>query len=614
VTGSNISSVLTDDPGVAGSANPTNVVITLAAPTSPTISSTNICSGQSVTLGAISSIGTLNWWTASSGGTSVASGTPYSPININTAISYYASNIVGGCESARTLAGSVSIKPLPSATITATPTSICKNSTLNLSAPSGATTYSWAGNGIVTANANATTAVPNAAGTQTYSLTVTGSNSCTNSSTTDVIVNNLPTPIIAGATTGCEAISLLASGGVNYAWSGGATPATANNVVASSGAYTVTVTDGNNCNGTTSTTVTINPITFEGINLDPVTSKPIPQTSTYNLDGSNEHMYMGTDCNIIGKVMPFGASPAMGNTISKVWYEPTQPANFVRRHHEITPSANASTSTGKVKLYFTQQDFNYFNAVNAVKLPTGSGDATGISNILIEKLGGTSSDGSGLPNKYSGSTATINPDDTDIVWNATYSRWEITFSVDGFSGFFVKTQSALLPVELLSFKGQYTEGGNFLTWKTASENNNKGFEIERSVDGQLFTKIGWLEGHGNSNILNSYSYLDKNPPQSINYYRLKQLDNSDKSTYSNVISLANEKIFTLKVYPNPANDVLSLSINQTGEYPYSITDMLGQIVKKGVIGEQSNINISTLSPGTYFLKCNETFVKFVKNK
>ncbi len=91
------------------------------------------------------------------------------------------------------------------------------------------------------------------------------------------------------------------------------------------------------------------------------------------------------------------------------------------------------------------------------------------------------------------------------------------------------------------------------------------------------------------------------------------MDNSDKSTYSNVISLANEKIFTLKVYPNPANDVLSLSINQAGEYPYSITDMLGQIVKKGVIGAQSNINISTLSPGTYFLKCNDRFVKFVKN-
>ncbi len=71
--------------------------------------------------------------------------------------------------------------------------------------------------------------------------------------------------------------------------------------------------------------------------------------------------------------------------------------------------------------------------------PTGPGDVAGISNLRITQNHGTS--GSGIPGTYTGTKELIDPADASIVWNATASRWEITFTVTGFSGFFVHTGS-----------------------------------------------------------------------------------------------------------------------------------------------------------------------------
>jgi hypothetical protein len=67
-------------------------------------------------------------------------------------------------------------------------------------------------------------------------------------------------------------------------------------------------------------------------------------------------------------------------------------------------------------------------------LPTGTADATGKANLRIEKRTGTSSDGTGNINTY-GTASTIDPADADIIWNATTTRWEVSFDVTGFSGF-----------------------------------------------------------------------------------------------------------------------------------------------------------------------------------
>jgi hypothetical protein len=96
-----------------------------------------------------------------------------------------------------------------------------------------------------------------------------------------------------------------------------------------------------------------------------------------------------------------------------------------------------------------------------------------------------------------------------------------------------------LPIELLSFRGTTDNVKNYLYWKTASEINNDYFTLERSFDGIYFEPLTRVEGVGNSTQLINYSYIDDNPENIINYYRLKQTDYNGNSSYSNIISINN---------------------------------------------------------------------------
>lgn len=172
-------------------------------------------------------------------------------------------------------------------------------------------------------------------------------------------------------------------------------------------------------------------------------------------------------CRIIATLLPTGTTNAVAGTVTaKVWNETTQPAFFVKRHYEITPTANASNATGKVTLYFTQQEFTDFNALNAVKLPIDAADAANNkANLLIEKQTGVSSNGTGLPISYptTNTPVTINPADADIFYNSLYSRWEVSFNVTGFGGFFVKTTIAALPnIYTFNGNGNWGDASNWL--------------------------------------------------------------------------------------------------------------------------------------------------------
>jgi Mycoplasma protein of unknown function, DUF285/Bacterial Ig-like domain (group 3) len=172
-------------------------------------------------------------------------------------------------------------------------------------------------------------------------------------------------------------------------------------------------------------------------------------------------------------VNPVAPNAISGNTTAKVWIETTQSTQFVKRHYEITPVANATTATGKVTLYFTQQEFTDFNAVNVSKLPTGPTDAAGIGNLIIEKLPGSSSNGTGLPNTYTGTPVTINPADADIVWNAGASRWEVSFDITGFGGFFVKSVTSPPTITASAISGAFSAcAGTASTTQTFTVSGN----------------------------------------------------------------------------------------------------------------------------------------------
>lgn len=141
-----------------------------------------------------------------------------------------------------------------------------------------------------------------------------------------------------------------------------------------------------------------------------------------------------------------------------------------------------------------------------------------------------------------------------------------------------------LPVDFLYFKGKTEHNYHVLDWATATETNNKKFEIERSSDGNYFEKIGEMAGEGNSRFVKNYQFIDEAPLKGINYYRLKQIDFDGNYEYSNSISLLYSQFGTEEItaifYPNPIqNQQLNIRLSNAPEDiqpTLLITDMLGR--------------------------------------
>jgi Concanavalin A-like lectin/glucanases superfamily/Secretion system C-terminal sorting domain len=184
--------------------------------------------------------------------------------------------------------------------------------------------------------------------------------------------------------------------------------------------------------------------------------------------------------------------------------------------------------------------------------------------------------------------------------------------VNAFSPFVVANQNAL-PIELLDFKGTPQYNGNLLTWTTASEVNNKGFNVERIMANGQWGTLDFVKSTSSrlqtSTTLNAtYDFTD-NQPLSVSYYRLRQMDNDGKETLSKVISVSTKGNGKLTVYPNPVSNVLTVEVERKG-MPFYITNLLGQQVLSGKATPQ--LDVSALPKGAYFLRIGTEQVKFVK--
>jgi hypothetical protein len=206
------------------------------------------------------------------------------------------------------------------------------------------------------------------------------------------------------------------------------------------------------------------------------------------------------------------------------------------------------------------------------------------------------------PTGHSGTTHSI----TRLAWS-TYSPFAVF-------------AQASLPVELVSFTGKAQQGKALLTWATASEKNNEGFDVEKSFDGKNFDKIGFVKGNGNSTVAQNYNFIDFNFTQNA-YYRLKQVDFDGASDYSNTIALnteggKNKSIF--KSYPNPVSDILTVETSVAETSQLEIIDAVGRVVFKQNV-ESGNYQISTTSfvKGLYIVRLSNkndvSIQKIIKN-
>ncbi|QRR03410.1 T9SS type A sorting domain-containing protein [Dyadobacter sandarakinus] len=155
-----------------------------------------------------------------------------------------------------------------------------------------------------------------------------------------------------------------------------------------------------------------------------------------------------------------------------------------------------------------------------------------------------------------------------------------------------------LPVTLVSFSGRESPSGNLLTWHTAAELDNAGFDIERSRDAKIFEKIGFVDGNGDSEENHHYRYLDQDP-SGTTYYRLKQLDHDGSFQYSGTVSVKNAG-YGLSIYPNPASSVVTIS-GHTDTHAVGIYHSNGTAVARKALSSKKTFDISGLPAGLYTL-------------
>ncbi|MBL0309821.1 MAG: T9SS type A sorting domain-containing protein [Bacteroidetes bacterium] len=164
-----------------------------------------------------------------------------------------------------------------------------------------------------------------------------------------------------------------------------------------------------------------------------------------------------------------------------------------------------------------------------------------------------------------------------------------------------------LPVEMLYFTAEAQ--GKYLIrldWATALEVNNRGFEIQRSTDGINFIDIGWVDGHNNSTITNTYTHDDHPYEKTRYYYRLKQIDNNGNFEYSKIAEakLSEDGESNFRLYPNPTTSNLVLEVdNPKDEISLALFDINGRMVYDNIytveengVMKTININVGGLVP------------------
>jgi PQQ-dependent dehydrogenase (s-GDH family) len=305
--------------------------------------------------------------------------------------------------------------------------------------------------------------------------------------------------------------------------------------------------------------------------------------TTITIDNSNNTIWVpitGPDGNIMAEIKANGNN--LG-TVTSSFYTNSGPVRenskrrlYLDRNMTITPQVQPNPATPvSIRLYITAGE------LNAIKAATNSQGASSlvssISNLSIYK----NSDACG-PTWVNVSTPTVI---TPLYAEAHgTSGYVLQADISSFSSFyFANTNAITLPLNLLTFKGQWQENNALLQWETSNEVNTSHFIIERSTDGRNFTAIGKTEAAGNSNG-QKYSYPDKDAGMlnaAILYYRLKMYDLNGTFSYSNIVTInVDPAALVVNIYPNPVHSMImaKVSLKKADNLNIQVTDMKGQAV------------------------------------
>lgn len=160
---------------------------------------------------------------------------------------------------------------------------------------------------------------------------------------------------------------------------------------------------------------------------------------------------------------------------------------------------------------------------------------------------------------------------------------------------------AALPVTFIGFGAKKTDAGVELIWNVAGERDVQYYEVEKSATGNGFTKLGTVSATNST----AYSFVDNQTVNGVVFYRVKEVDVDGKFKYSTIVKLNLNRSITLKAYPSPARDQVTIEHAMTAKGTLSITTADGRIIKQVDTRPELNqtiINVSALKAGLYIVR------------
>jgi hypothetical protein len=160
-----------------------------------------------------------------------------------------------------------------------------------------------------------------------------------------------------------------------------------------------------------------------------------------------------------------------------------------------------------------------------------------------------------------------------------------------------------LPVELTKFTARTIGKAVELNWTTASEQDSRHFEVERSADARDFKTIGMVNAQGTTSLVTHYTLQDREPLLGTSYYRLKQVDEDLTYTYTNIIAVSNQQAKAASVYPTLAQQELKIELPLVHlTYDAAVYDKMGRMVlRQSLKGYTHSLDVSRLGHGNYTL-------------
>ena len=313
------------------------------------------------------------------------------------------------------------------------------------------------------------------------------------------------------------------------------------------------------------------------------------------------------------------SSTANSSTVTYTFDKP------LRGFSVVLQDIDASTTGGNNFIDQVQLD-GYATTAGTVPMTLSAADFT------IRANGVNAYTGSTVPNTVSGTgtgTSNANPADAVIVsFPQSISKLVITYrntaptasaltqQIIGISSFgwaaATATNAAPLPVTLSSFEAVAKGDAAQLQWTTASEKNNDRFEVERSVTGAAFERVGTVNGHGTTTNPQAYFFTDGVTAAHgrLVYYRLRQVDFDGVSTYSPVRSVSfgskGAVAVNLSLFPNPTTGAATLDLSKLpiGDYFLTALDLAGRqmLHQKLEGGQVAPLDLRALPNGTFLLK------------